>query len=398
MNNSLNLYGEFMCKCLRNAALMALMFGISSASAQSNDLAGHYYLSGVREVGSELLLKQDGSFKWALSYGAMDQQSQGTWKVQGGKVVLTSKALKPLRPFLSLKGVEPWSDDAAYELKRIHDRSNDEKLNAFCPFIQGQIAQAGGKPNQQAQAADAAPSLVYENQDSAAIEKAAKSAVARLPGATSAFHVLRIKTKAEIDAFQKERQDSESWAKASNALMKNLVSYRSAEDALRKMIVQALDIDEKYRNLFDSDDLHQPIWQYARFACSKSVQATVKEPDNAYVAIYVNDPERGLRISSNTKARVKFKDGSVHNVSRFDSGYAMVILRPGQSITGISIDSNKSNVDQIQTYDFDVKVDRQSIIRVLMDVTELIPIAFETLALPIKGDGLVFQRGVYNKR
>jgi hypothetical protein len=114
--------------------------------------------------------------------------------------------------------------------------------------------------------------------------------------------VLRVKTKAEIDAFQKERQDSESWAKASNALTKNLISYRSAEDALRKMIVQALDVDEKYRDLFDSDDLHPPIWQYAQFACSKTVQATIKEPNNTYVAIYVDDPEHGLRISSNSKA------------------------------------------------------------------------------------------------
>jgi hypothetical protein len=371
---------------------------ISQASAQSNDLAGRYYLSGVREVGSELLLKQDGSYKWALSYGAMDQQSQGTWKVQDGKVVLTSQALKPLRPFFSLKGVEPWSDAAASQLKRVHERSNDEKTNAFCPFIQGQVAQAGGKPMQQAQAADAAPALAYENLDAAATQKAAKSAVARLPSATSAFHVLRVKTKAEIDAFQKQRQDSESWAKASNALMKNISAYSSAEDALRKMIVQALDVDEKYRDLLDSDDLRPPIWQYAQYACSQSVQATFKEPNNAYVAIHVYDPDRGLRISSNSKAQVKFTDGSVQNITRFDSGYAMVMLRPGQSIAGISIEFQKTDVDQIKLYEFAVKADRQSVIHVLMDVTQLIPVAFETLALPIKADGLVFQRGIYKKR
>jgi hypothetical protein len=370
---------------------------ISSASAQGDSLAGRYYLSGVREVGSELLLKQDGSYKWALSYGAMDQQSQGTWKVQDGKVVLTSQALKPLRPFFSLKGVEPWSDAAASQLKRVQDRLNDEKVDAFCPFIQGQIAQAGGKPMQQAQAADAAPALAYENLDAAATQKAAKSAVARLPSATSAFHVLRVKTKAEIDAFQKQRQDSESWAKASNALMKNISAYSSAEDALRKTIVQALDVDEKYRDLLDSDDL-RPIWQYAQYGCSQSVQATFKEPNNAYVAIHVYDPERGLRISSNSKAQVKFMDGSVQNITRFDSGYAMVMLRPGQSIAGISIEFQKTDVDQIKLYEFAVKADRQSVIHVLMDVTQLIPIAFETLALPIKADGLVFQRGIYKKR
>jgi hypothetical protein len=51
-------------------------------------LAGHYYLAGVMETGSELLLRPDGSFGWFMSYGAMDQQAAGKWHVDRGTVVL----------------------------------------------------------------------------------------------------------------------------------------------------------------------------------------------------------------------------------------------------------------------------------------------------------------------
>lgn len=41
--------------------------------------SGHYYLQGVMEVGSELLLKPDGTFKWYLAVGALDQYAEGKW-------------------------------------------------------------------------------------------------------------------------------------------------------------------------------------------------------------------------------------------------------------------------------------------------------------------------------
>jgi hypothetical protein len=55
------------------------------------DLAGHYYLSGVMETGSELLLRPDGRFEWMMSYGAADQAARGTWRVDGDTVTLSAK-------------------------------------------------------------------------------------------------------------------------------------------------------------------------------------------------------------------------------------------------------------------------------------------------------------------
>ena len=46
----------------------------------AQDVAGHYVLRGVMEVGSELTLKPDGTFEYMLAYGAADYWSKGTWK------------------------------------------------------------------------------------------------------------------------------------------------------------------------------------------------------------------------------------------------------------------------------------------------------------------------------
>ncbi len=45
--------------------------------------AGHYYLNSVMEVGSELLLRPDGSFEFMLAYGANDQYGKGCWVAKG---------------------------------------------------------------------------------------------------------------------------------------------------------------------------------------------------------------------------------------------------------------------------------------------------------------------------
>jgi hypothetical protein len=51
-------------------------------------LAGHYYLRGVMEVGSELLLTPDGRFQYMLAYGALDELASGCWMRNGGVVTL----------------------------------------------------------------------------------------------------------------------------------------------------------------------------------------------------------------------------------------------------------------------------------------------------------------------
>ena len=70
-----------------------------SSGAQAADLAGHYYLQNVREVGSELVLKSDGTFEYMLAYGAADYWAKGTWRAADGAAILESTVGEPKPPF-----------------------------------------------------------------------------------------------------------------------------------------------------------------------------------------------------------------------------------------------------------------------------------------------------------
>jgi hypothetical protein len=69
---------------------------------EAQAMAGHYYLQGVQEAGSELRLHPDGRFEYFLAYGAYDEQATGTWSVQGGRVLLNT-AGNSAPPRFSLK-------------------------------------------------------------------------------------------------------------------------------------------------------------------------------------------------------------------------------------------------------------------------------------------------------
>ena len=69
---------------------LVLLMALAMLTARAEDLAGHYVLQGVMEVGSELLLKSDGSFEYMLAYGAADYWAKGTWRHKDNSVVLNS--------------------------------------------------------------------------------------------------------------------------------------------------------------------------------------------------------------------------------------------------------------------------------------------------------------------
>ena len=78
--------------------LLALM-----TSLQGTDMSGSYVLQGVREVGSELQLKKDGTFEYMLAYGAADYWAKGSWRVDKEAVVLNSDGPEPPATFVLTK-------------------------------------------------------------------------------------------------------------------------------------------------------------------------------------------------------------------------------------------------------------------------------------------------------
>lgn len=83
-----------------------------AASTKAADMAGHYYLEGVHEVGAELVLRQDGRFQFGMSYGGVDLSAEGAWKQQDQKVVLTTDA-RP-EPSFKWKAGQPAHDERCF--------------------------------------------------------------------------------------------------------------------------------------------------------------------------------------------------------------------------------------------------------------------------------------------
>ncbi len=79
--------------------VLVCWLALAACVLAADNVAGHYVLRGVREVGSELLLKPDGSFEYMLAYGAADYEAKGTWKRDHDFVVLntTGKEAPPFR-------------------------------------------------------------------------------------------------------------------------------------------------------------------------------------------------------------------------------------------------------------------------------------------------------------
>jgi hypothetical protein len=94
--------------------LIALLVAVVTLHA--GDLAGHYVLRGEREVGSEMLLKPDGSFEYMLAYGAADYWAKGTWREDKGSVVLRSEGGKQA-PFRFLRSSTSEADGVRVWLK-----------------------------------------------------------------------------------------------------------------------------------------------------------------------------------------------------------------------------------------------------------------------------------------
>ena len=76
------------------ALLPLAAFMATPVFAGQADRAGHYYLRGVMETGSDLMLHADGRFQWYLVYGALDLFAEGDWREADGAVILTARKSK----------------------------------------------------------------------------------------------------------------------------------------------------------------------------------------------------------------------------------------------------------------------------------------------------------------
>ena len=57
------------------------------------ELAGEYYLQGVREMASGFMLKEDNTFQFFFSYGALDRHGSGRWEAKNDVLFFNSDSI-----------------------------------------------------------------------------------------------------------------------------------------------------------------------------------------------------------------------------------------------------------------------------------------------------------------
>lgn len=107
-------------------------------------IAGHYYLRGMREVGSELLLTEDGRFQYLMSYGAVDIEASGQWRSDGKQVHLDTP---PIQPFSAIADVraDARPADADQLTVRVYYQGRPVKVDVAMSSAQADYA---GTPRQ----------------------------------------------------------------------------------------------------------------------------------------------------------------------------------------------------------------------------------------------------------
>jgi len=85
--------------------LAAALLAVAPVAAATPSPAGLYQIRQMEMAGG-LELKPDGHFRYALSYGAVDEAGEGDWTFDGKAVLLTSKPM-PKEPSFELVRDDP---------------------------------------------------------------------------------------------------------------------------------------------------------------------------------------------------------------------------------------------------------------------------------------------------
>lgn len=108
---------------MNNFLVCALIFlsGVRmQAQNKTDSIPGEYYLRGVMETASVLLLKPDSSFEFFYSYGAVDRYGKGKWTWSRNQLILDSRS----RPPLDFKLLESGVRTDSFITIQIEDKNN----------------------------------------------------------------------------------------------------------------------------------------------------------------------------------------------------------------------------------------------------------------------------------
>jgi hypothetical protein len=339
---------------------------IAGSTATQGALVGHYYLTGVMETGSELLLRPDGLFDWSLSYGAVDQDAQGAWHIEHDEVVLVTSAPSVRKPLFSYLSTGPWTAEAEHERRERERGVIEAAVRARCPIFPA--------PEVMATSAEiGAPTLPVRRARAATALRAAITARSTVETLAARVMAAPAAPSTERPDTERVRQAMSDWLNAREAALEAADAAGLASPALADPILPAL----------------------CTMPPDEPVGQTPASPPPG-LGIQILDPEsdmpaRGIAVA------LKFADGTEQQLVTDRNGLALVSGNVSANAVGATIQA-KTKASAVTVSFAPV---RSGIIRVAMDMRQLAARPFDTLRLHIVGGALVpetFENGRYERR
>lgn len=334
--------------------------------------AGHYYLSGVRETGSELLLREDGTFEWFMSYGAVDQVAKGAWAREPDAIVLRIALPLTDKPLFTFREVEPWSEAAEDELLRRLQEQAEELLYARCPFLNAATDVA------------AAPSIAMDSPGSPPSEEALRADAAKaLSVAIAARSTAEKLVAAEFDGTDNKDRTSDH-VTAAEAMSAWEAAKWDAIDAARKA------------GMLEPELVPPALPQACTLPAPRSAQDIPESQWTGGVGLRVYDIASG-QGARDVRVRLHLADGNEIALVTARRGLALLAEKASSAVVGVDLGADYAP-GRDQTIAISPTV--SGIIHVTIDAAQLIAPPFETLRLPIAGRVLLFEamgRGRYER-
>jgi hypothetical protein len=260
-------YGRLIA--LRVAAMVALFIAMPISADPGNAdpaLVGHYYLSGVMETGSELLLKADGRFDWYISYGAVDQVAKGQWSRSGDKLTLVADLPKAGDALFRVDERVAWNEDAELRLREQAWDQAREAAAALCPW--------------NVSATMSAPMILPDDRPP--------------PGAAQVAAAAKARASAEL-----ARDAASRAAEAAVAPSAGEAEREAAQAAMADWYTALQLMEEAHREAnLDVPDVGRPITPSQCLPPAEDRWAAIPEAQwQRGIAIVVGDPARELRLS-----------------------------------------------------------------------------------------------------
>ena len=335
------------------ASLIALQI---PAGAVDTGLVGHYYLAGLRETGSELLLKPDGRFEWMLSYGAVDQFAEGRWTRVGDSVTLLSDMPDKSAPLFTADSQQEWNATAEQHMRNAAYRARQLQVEQQCPLLQVTSVAASpamltmdDKPDPQAQA------RAERARDHAELARA------ELEQASAAAFATTLDREAKMAGAMAAMQ---RWDEAR-------AEMRQLYDAARE----------------PAPDLAEPVLPAPCQLPPEPPQAMEDQPGTWQrgLAVVVGNPAQGLRLSG-VQVTFHYDDGHSEQTTTDTGGWALAPQRASAAVTSLKLEL--ASLDRPATI-LPIKPLEQGIQPVMIDTRMIAGVPFERMDLRIEGADLV---------